>query len=251
MDNLKFEIIINKYLYNNQIKDISVNGLQIYGKKIINKIITTVTINKSIIKKSIINNINTIIVHHGVLWKKQNITIINKLIINKLKKHKINLFAWHLPLDIHKKIGNNILLALKLNIKIIQICTYLNPYIIGINNNNIYNKLINKFKIFYFYNFNNKINKICICVGNGTNYIEQNIINYKIDTYITGEISERQIFLCKYYNVNLIILGHDISEQYGIKQLSIWIKNNLLINTLYIKPKNILLKNINNKNIYK
>lgn len=67
MNNIKLEKKINNYLKLKNIKDNSINGLQIEGCKNINKIISCVTINLTIIKKCLKKKFNTIICHHGIL----------------------------------------------------------------------------------------------------------------------------------------------------------------------------------------
>ncbi len=236
MNNIKLEIILNKYLKNYNIKDKCINGLQIGGEKIINKIITSVTFNKNIIKKIKLNNYNSVIVHHGLIWKNKNkLNIKKKNIINFLLKNKINLFAWHIPLDIHKKIGNNITLSKKLKIKIKKLPTYKNPFIIGYNYKNIKKKIKKNFKKFkYIKSKKYNINKICICCGNGNKYLKKSIIKYKIDTFITGEISKKKKKIIKKKKLNLLILGHDLSEQFGIKKLNKFINKKLNIKTYYL-----------------
>ncbi len=243
MNNIEFEILLNSYLKSNNIIDNSLNGIQIGGNNKINKIITGVSITIKLIKKSILLKCNTIIVHHGLLWKNNILSNFNKLIISKLLKNNINLYVWHIPLDIHPKIGNNIILSKKLNLQINILPNQNNPFIICKNNKN--NKLINKikkiFKIFIFYKTKKKINRICLCCGKGDNFIETTIIKYNIDTYITGEISELNFNIIIKYNINLIILGHEKSEIYGIEKLSKVIKKKFNIKTYnYITKKKLL-----------
>ncbi len=249
MKNIKLENFINKYLNNKKIKDKSINGLQIIGKNNIKKILFSVTLNLKLIKKAILNKYDSIIIHHGIMWNKNKINIYNiknnnfKLII----KNKINIYTWHLPLDIHPKIGNNVLLAKKLNIKINIFPNNKKPYLIGqIKNCNLINKIKYKFKYFISYiSKKKKIKKICLCTGNGSNFIEKNILKHNIDTYITGEITEHSLFLIKEYDINLFVIGHQQSEIYGIKKLCKLIKNKFNIKTKYINIKNSLFKLIN------
>ncbi len=237
MNNFKLEKNINKYLNSKNIKDISINGLQIEGKNEIKKIILIVSIYSLIIKKIDWNKFDTIICHHGLFWKKNNKNIIGikKKIIKKIIKNNINVFCWHLPLDINNKIGNNIELIKKLKIKIQKIWKE-KPFIIGKSNIKIKKIIEKKFKNYKFIKSKNKnINKIGLCTGSGEKFIEKLIIKYNIDTYITGEISEKNIYMIYYYDINLFLLGHDNSEIYGLKKLGIFIKNNFNLYTKLIK----------------
>ncbi len=237
MNNFKLNNIINKYLNSNKIKDNSINGLQIEGKKKIRHIITCVSINNFIIEKALFYKADTLISHHGILWKNDipNIIGIKKKRIYKILTNNINIFTWHLPLDIHPKIGNNVLIAKKFNINIKILPTNNFPVLIGKTNinNNIIKIIKKKHKNIIFLKSKKKnIKKIGICSGLGNKFIEKSILNYNIDTYITGEILENNFYIFKEYDINVIIMKHYISEIYGIKKLGQWIKKkfNLKIN---------------------
>ncbi len=243
MNNLKLNKIINKYLNSKYIIDNSINGIQIEGKKNIKKIFTCVTINDFVIKKAISNKVDTLIAHHGILWKNNipNIIGIQKKRIYKILLNNINIFAWHLPLDIHPKIGNNIIIAKKMNIKIKKLPTNNFPVLIGKINKKkyIFKEIKKQIKNFYFYkNKNKKIKRIGICSGYGGSFLEKSILDYNIDTYITGEISENNFYIFKEYNINILIIKHYISEIYGIKKLGKWIKKKFNINVNFLNTYN-------------
>ncbi len=243
MNNLKLNQIINKYLNSDYIKDNSVNGIQIEGKKNIKNIYTCVTINNFVIKKAILNKVDTLIAHHGILWKNNflNIIGIQKKRIHKILLNNINIFAWHLPLDIHPKIGNNVIIAKKLNTNIKILPTNKFPVLLcKLNNNkNIFKKIKKQTRNFYFHQSKKKkINKIGICSGCGEKFLEKSILEYNIDTYITGEISENYFYIFEEYDINIFIIKHYISEIYGIKKLGKWIKKKFKLNVSFLNSFN-------------
>lgn len=73
MNNFILEKIINEKIINNfNFKDCVPNGLQIEGKKNIQKIITGVTACQDLIKKAVQLKADAIIVHHGYFWKNES-----------------------------------------------------------------------------------------------------------------------------------------------------------------------------------
>ncbi len=237
MNNLKLNKIINKYLRSKYIKDISFNGIQVEGKKNIKNIITCVTINKYIIEKTIINKYDAIISHHGLLWNNSisNIIGIQKKRISKIILNKINIFSWHLPLDIHPKIGNNIQIAKKNYINVKKLPNKNFPVLIGkIKNKKKFLNITKKKNIRFYKSIKKSIYKVGICSGNGSKFLEKSILDYNIDTYITGELLEKDFYIFKEYDINIIILKHYISEIYGIKSLGKWIENKLNLNVTFI-----------------
>ncbi|AEH39778.1 putative hydrolase oxidase [Buchnera aphidicola (Cinara tujafilina)] len=121
MNNLLLEKIINKKLKNKHtLHDYIPNGLQVEGCSEIYNIVTGVTACRKLLKKSLDYQAHAIIVHHGYFWKNENPKIIG-MKRNRLKillTNDINLYSWHLPLDIHPELGNNVLLGNALNISI-------------------------------------------------------------------------------------------------------------------------------------
>ena len=72
-------------------------------------------------KKPLKKKADSIIVHHGYFWKGEAYEIIGIKYqgIATLIKHVINFFAYHLPLDTHPQLGNNVMPAQNLECKII------------------------------------------------------------------------------------------------------------------------------------
>jgi dinuclear metal center YbgI/SA1388 family protein len=108
-----------QYLRVDKFDDYCPNGLQIQGKPDIKKIISGVSANQDLIDAAIDEKADALFVHHGFFWKNEASEIIGikKNRIKALLDNDINLYAYHLPLDAHTTVGNNIQLAQRLNIK--------------------------------------------------------------------------------------------------------------------------------------
>ncbi len=119
INNKELEKYINNYLNIAKFEDYCPNGLQIEGRSDIGKIISGVSANQDLIDQAIDEKADAILVHHGFFWKgeEQVLTGIKKNRIKALLENDINLFAYHLPLDAHPIVGNNIQLALRFNIQ--------------------------------------------------------------------------------------------------------------------------------------
>lgn len=248
--NYDLEQYLNKILMINNIKDYSPNGLQIEGKKNIEIIVTGVSINMELIKQAIIKKADAILVHHGFFWNNESMKITNIKYkrIKKILDNNINIFSYHLPLDTHKTLGNNIQLAKKLNLSILDYCTLGNIKNLGIicsNSLNLYN-LINNIKI----TLNreplvvgntllnkNEISKIAICTGAGQNFIEE-VKSKGVNIYLSGEISERTTLVARELNMIYISAGHHATERYGIQHLGNELKNTFNIKQYFIDIDN-------------
>ena len=118
MNNFNLEKILNEFLDIKNIEDYCPNGLQVQGRSDIKNIILGVTACEDLIDVAIREKADALIVHHGYFWKNES-SVITKMKyhrISKLIKNDINLFAYHLPLDISKHVGNNVEFAKSLSL---------------------------------------------------------------------------------------------------------------------------------------
>src|SRR5690625_3265522 len=116
IDRSELEQWLEQLLQCHQYRDYCPNGLQLQGTKQIRHIVTGVTASLALIEKAIEQGADTLIVHHGWFWKNEDPCIVGmkqKRIATALK-HGLNIFAYHLPLDGHPKLGNNTQLGYKL-----------------------------------------------------------------------------------------------------------------------------------------
>lgn len=246
MLNYKLEKIINFYLKNENIKDYAPNGLQVEGCCEVKKIITGVTACQELIDKAINLQAQAIIVHHGFFWKNES-PIINNNKRKRLKSlliNNINLYSWHLPLDLHDEIGNNYCLSKVLKIKIIK---KINKFILlGQLNKpttlkNFTKIITDKLKrvpfVFSSKKASKYISKIALCTGSGQNLISS-LYNHEVDAFLTGEVSESTIHYVKENKIHFFSAGHHATEIFGILELGNWLKKNYNFEVNFININN-------------
>ena len=111
---------LNALLQPERFSDYCPNGLQVEGKQEIRHIVTGVTASMALLEAAAQAKADAVLVHHGYFWRGEASPIvgIKKRRIQFLLQHEMNLFAYHLPLDMHPELGNNVMLAKKLGLKI-------------------------------------------------------------------------------------------------------------------------------------
>jgi len=241
----KMVVIIDNYLNITQINDYCPNGLQITGKSDVHTVISGVTANLDIIKQAISHKACALLVHHGYFWRGENpcITGIKQQRIKLLLEHDISLLAYHLPLDLHPTVGNNVQLAKRLNLKN---CTFLSnniPVLVGnISELTEISQLADNLTTILkrapqVIAANRKITKIAICTGSGQNYFDD-AIRAGADVFITGEATEHNFHSANEYQVNFIAAGHHATERFGIQALGDYIAEEFAIKHKFIDCDN-------------
>ena len=234
MNNLELEQLINQKLSSDKINDYAPNGLQVEGKTEIKKIITGVTASQALIDYAISQNADAILVHHGYFWKSENPCIrgMKGKRIKALLVNDINLYGYHLPLDVHPELGNNTQLAKLLDIENLQplekgavsipVWGELKEPMTGENFAEKIEKVLNRKPLICIENGPHLIRKIGICTGGGQGYIDL-AAEQGCDAFITGEVSEQTIHSAREQGLHFFSAGHHATERYGIKALGEWL----------------------------
>ncbi|WP_405600057.1 MULTISPECIES: Nif3-like dinuclear metal center hexameric protein [unclassified Pseudoalteromonas] len=229
MQRREFNQLLNDILKPHTIKDFCPNGLQVEGKNEIKKIVTGVTASQALIDAAIAQKADAILVHHGYFWKgeSQPITGMKKRRIGVLLANDINLFAYHLPLDVHPEIGNNAQLAKLLDIEIeaglepivnsVAMKGRLKTPLSGEEFAEKIAKVLNRTPLTSLVRAA-KIESIALCTGGGQGYIDL-AADQGIDAYLTGEASEQTIHSSREQNIDFFAAGHHATERYGVKAL--------------------------------
>ncbi|OOF41495.1 Nif3-like dinuclear metal center hexameric protein [Rodentibacter rarus] len=234
MNNLELEQLLNQTLNSNQISDYAPNGLQVEGKANIKKIITGVTASQALINYAVSQQADALLVHHGYFWKSETPCIrgmkgkrIKTLLIND-----INLYGYHLPLDVHPELGNNAQLAkllgienlrpLENNTPSIPVWGELNQPVTAEEFALRIEQTLHRKPLICTENGPHFIRKIGICTGGGQGYIDL-AASKGCDAFITGEVSEQTIHSAREQGIHFFAAGHHATERYGIKALGEWL----------------------------
>lgn len=218
---------LNTLLQPERFNDYCPNGLQVEGKQEIQKIVTGVTASMALLQAAAEAKADAILVHHGYFWRGDALPItgIKKRRIQFLLQHDINLLAYHLPLDAHTELGNNVMLAKQLGLTVtgragnkdMLLLAELNqPQTLQTLVETIARKLQRTPQVIG--DLNKPIKQIALCTGAAQGYIEQ-AVEAGVDVYISGEISEQTVHVARESGMSYISAGHHATERYGIQAL--------------------------------
>ncbi|MEW6620066.1 MAG: Nif3-like dinuclear metal center hexameric protein [bacterium] len=213
-----------------QVKDEAINGLQVEGKKTIEKIACAVDASLETFYEAKKQNVDMIIVHHGLFWgTPQPLTGTLYKRLEVLFKNDISLYAVHLPLDLHPTLGNNAQLMNLFVHKTSQPFGKYHEVPIGYLGNlkkgidlldvkQILEQRLNT--ICRLLDFGRqKIKTIAIVSGGGSDMVKE-AIEKEVDLFITGESKLFTYHLARESKINIIFAGHYATETLGVKALA-------------------------------
>ncbi|MBD7976091.1 Nif3-like dinuclear metal center hexameric protein [Serpens gallinarum] len=217
------------YLNAAKIADYCPNGLQVEGRGHVRKIISGVTASQELIDAAVAAEADLILVHHGYFWKGENPCVVGmkQRRLKTLLRHDISLLAYHLPLDVHPLVGNNVQLAERLGIAVegpLEPENSRNVALVG--------SLPEALSAAEFVarvasvlgrepllvDGQKPIRRVGWCTGGGQGYIDQ-AIAAGVDLYLTGEASEQTFHSARENGISFIAAGHHATERYGVQAL--------------------------------
>ena len=205
------------------------NGLQVAGKKDIQKIALAVTASTNIIEQAAEWGADALLVHHGIFWGKgvQSVDRILGKRLRPLLENDINLCAYHLPLDAHPSIGNNAQIASRFglyDVMMTDICTVGNfseplPFSDFTQQaKEMFGEIVCAKKF-----ASDTVSRLGICSGGGGDFA-QKCFEAGADTFLVGEVSEQHWHLFAELPMNFVAVGHYSSERFGIQELGLILK---------------------------
>lgn len=215
---------INTLLAINTFKDYAPNGLQVEGKPTVAKVVTGVTANLALLEAAVDAGADLVIVHHGYFWPNEDQRIIGmkKRRIETLIKHDINLAGYHIPLDAHRTLGNNVQLAEKLSLNTKgyagkgDLLAYgeLPATVDALTFSQDISKALQREPLLVGPS-NKHIKRVAWCTGAAQSYIES-AVELGVDAFISGEISEQTTHIANESNMVYFSAGHHATERYGV-----------------------------------
>lgn len=209
-------------------QDYCPNGLQVEGKNEIHRLVTGVTASQALVDEAIKRRADAILVHHGYFWRGEQpcLTGMKARRIRSLLSADINLFAYHLPLDWHPRVGNNVTLG---EVMGVEGCGPLNPADTNtpvfkgrlspeITVQTLAARLLDGLGREPLVIGEGNVNSIAWCTGAGQGYLDA-AADAGADVFVTGEVSEQSVHTARERGIAFIAAGHHATERYGVQAL--------------------------------
>lgn len=210
--------------------DVCPNGLQVEGAETIERLITAVSACREVFERSRAAGAQAVLVHHGIFWRGDPPQLVGfrKRRVAELLAGDLNLIAYHLPLDRHPELGNNILAARRLGLTEIQqfgdfegtwigyrgeLATPLEAPRLAARCEEIFEQ-----EPAVFGERAEPIESVGIVSGAAEREL-YTAIDLGLDAFVTGEVSEWVMNVARESGVAYVAAGHYATERLGIRAL--------------------------------
>ena len=238
----------DRFLNAARIADYCPNGLQVEGRPQVRRIVSGVTASQALLEAAVEAEADVVLVHHGYFWKGEDarVTGMKRRRLQTLLGHDISLLAYHLPLDLHPEVGNNVQLARQLEITVEGPLDPDNPKVVGLLGSLAEPMTARDFarrvqevlgREPLLVEGASMVRRIGWCTGGGQGYIDD-AIAAGVDLFLTGEASEQTFHSARENGVSFIAAGHHATERYGVQALGDYLARRFAIEHLFIDCPN-------------
>jgi dinuclear metal center YbgI/SA1388 family protein len=212
-------------------EDYCPNGLQVPGRADVAKVATAVSASAELFERAAQEKADLVLVHHGLFWgsSPSPIDASMKRRLKLLFDANIGLAAYHLPLDAHRELGNNALIARALGAEAydgfalhegqaIGVLTRLPGE--GVDSGELRGRVakLTERAPLVFDAGPQLIRTLAIVSGAGASYLPD-AIALGIDAFLTGEPAERVMSEAREGGIHFVAAGHYATETFGVRRL--------------------------------
>jgi dinuclear metal center YbgI/SA1388 family protein len=207
----------------------AMNGLQIANEGPFRRIVAAVDACEAVIAEASRVKGTLLLVHHGLFWNgSQPVTGAYRRKLKMALESDLALYSSHLPLDLHPKLGNNVLLAKALGLRRVQPALAIKGQAVGvmgsvplISRDSFAQLLAGAVggAVHLAPGGPSKISKVLVVTGGAGSEVA-GAAESGVDAFVTGEGPHWSYTAAEELGVNLFYAGHYATETFGVKALA-------------------------------
>lgn len=207
-------------------RDYGPMGMQVIGADEVTKLVAAVSASRELFERAAAAGAQMVLVHHGVLWENEPRVIDRRMKgrLQALFAADLTLVAYHLALDAHPEIGNNVLLARELGVEVDA------PFASvgvggGLPGGIAIDDLVSRVEgavghdTLVFADGPERVARAAIITGGGARYLpDASAQGY--DVLVTGEAAEPTMMTARELGIHFVAAGHYATERLGVQALA-------------------------------
>lgn len=211
-------------------EDYCPNGLQVEGRARISLLVTGVTACRELLVEARSRGADAVLVHHGIYWNGQPQVLVGPMLarVRELVEGGMSLLAYHLPLDRHPELGNNVLGARGLGLVDFEPFAVHRGLPVGFRGRFpvpvTVAELVRRCRELYEREplllgaGPDPVRTLGIVSGGAQSELRQ-AIEAGLDAYLTGEASEWVTHAARESGLHYVAAGHHATERLGVRAL--------------------------------
>ncbi len=201
-------------------------GLQVVGAPEVQKIACGVSASRELVDRAAELGAQLVLVHHGLFWDRDSRVVGPELKgrLQALFNADLTLAAYHLALDAHPELGNNVLLARELGVDPVERFAEIGfagplerPQPMDEFATLVRERLDRPPLVFSY--GPETIERVAICSGGAARLLADAVAG-RYDCFVTGEAAEPTKHAAKEAGIHFVAAGHYATETLGVRALA-------------------------------
>jgi dinuclear metal center YbgI/SA1388 family protein len=186
-----------------------------------------VTASAAFVRAALRAGADTLLVHHGWFWRGDDPRVLgpHRERLALVLGGGLNLFAYHLPLDVHPEVGNNVQLGLRLGWTVDGRfgadglgCWHRLPAPLAVSDLTARLAQALGREPLVLGPMRRRLRRVAWCTGAAQDMLAQ-AAAAGADAFISGEVSERTTHLARELGITYLAAGHHATERFGVQAL--------------------------------
>ncbi len=210
--------------------DSSVNGLQVEAGVTVDRLAVSVDASLEAISAAAEEEAQLLLVHHGLLWGKPSpLSGVLGARVGELFRRGLSLYAAHIPLDAHPRVGNNAELARRLALEDLEPFGVYRGRPIGLAGvlprPRVVTELIRELETEIGPATGavlagvDEVTRVAVVSGGAGDMVEE-AARHGVQVLVTGEQDHAAAIFARDAGLHLVFLGHHATEVYGVRALA-------------------------------
>ncbi|MBF0582945.1 MAG: Nif3-like dinuclear metal center hexameric protein [Magnetococcales bacterium] len=247
----QLEQYANTLLKTATISDYAPNGVQVRGRAEVRRLVTGVSACQDLFQAATEQGADLVLVHHGMFWDKEPRVVEGglKKRLKWLLEHDMTLMAYHLPLDCHPQLGNNIQILNRLHLEAGEpFGLYRNSHLSFIGQAPLPLSLpefVGQLRALFggeplVLPFGPEtVQRIAVCSGAAPELLRE-AKQKGADLFLSGEAAEPVYHFAREEEIHFVAAGHHRTEMFGVQALGEHLANQFALEHQFIDIPNPL-----------
>ena len=225
-------------------RDYGPMGMQVVGAADVEKVVCGVSASRELFERAAEVGAQMVIVHHGLFWENESRTVDRRMKgrLQALFAGDLTLAAYHLALDAHAEVGNNVLLARAIGLEVEKPFAEVGvggPLPGGAPIGELVSRVSRAVgrKPLVFADGPERVERAAVVTGAAGRYLSQAAAE-GYDVLITGEADEPTMMTARELAIHFVAAGHYATERLGVQALAARIAEQFRVDWEFVELEN-------------
>jgi dinuclear metal center YbgI/SA1388 family protein len=225
-------------------RDYGPMGMQVVGAEEVEKVVCGVSASRELFERAAGAGAQFVLVHHGLFWENEPRTVDRRMKgrLQALFDADLTLAAYHLALDAHPEVGNNVLLAREIGLEIerpfaeIGVGGHLPG---GISVDELVSRVaraVGRVPL-VFADGPDRVERAAVMTGGAARYLPE-AAQQGYDALVTGEAAEPTMMTARELGIHFVAAGHYATERLGVQALAARIADRFGVDWEFVELEN-------------